>query len=105
MIFGMIVFLAVGLLCLVFGFLLWKKQRISLVHDYHIGNVKEADIPAYTRRMGLGLLAIGAGCILTGVLALGLEQPLGWIAFPAGFLVGLVLILRAQKQYNGGIFS
>jgi hypothetical protein len=101
----MIVFLAVGLLCIVFGFLLWKKQRISLVHDYHTGNVKETDVPAYTRRMGFGLLAMGAGCVLTGVVALGLEQPLGWIAFPAGFLVGLVLICKAQKQYNGGMFS
>ena len=105
MIFGMIVFLAVGLLCLVFGLLLWKKQRISLVHDYHTRKVKEADVPAYTRLMGFGLLAIGAGCVLTGVIALGLERPLGWIALPAGFFVGLALMLRAQKKYNGGIFS
>lgn len=105
MIFGMIVFLAGGLLCLVFGFLLWKKRRISLVHDYHTRNIKEADVPAYTRLLGFGLLAIGAGCVLTGVVALGLEQPLGWIAFPAGFLAGLAVILRAQKKYNGGIFS
>lgn len=105
MIFGMIVFLAVGLLCLVFGFLLWKKRRISLVHDYHTRKVKEADVPAYTRFLGFGLLAIGAGCVLTGVVALGLEEPLGWIAFPTGFLAGLALILRAQKKYNGGVFG
>ena len=105
MLFGMIVFLAVGLLCLVFGLLLWKKRRISLVHDYHTRKVKEADVPAYTRLLGFGLLATGAGCILTGVVALGLEEPLGWIAFPAGFLVGLALILRAQKKYIGGVFS
>ena len=105
MIFGMIVFLAVGILCLVFGLLLWKKQKLSLVHDYHTRNVKKEDVPAYTRLMGFGLLAIGAGCVLTGGVALGLEQPLGWIAFPAGFLGGLALILLAQKKYNGGIFS
>ena len=105
MIFGMIVFLAVGILCFVFGLLLWKKRRISLVHDYHTRKVQEADVPAYTRLMGFGLLAIGAGCVLTGVVAFGLERPLGWIAFPAGFLVGLALILRAQKKYNGGVFS
>lgn len=105
MIFGMIVFLVVGVLCCILGLLLWKKQKLSLLHDYHIRNVKEADIPAYTRRMGFGLLAIGAGCLLTGVLAFGLEQPLGWIAFPVGFLVGLVLMLRAQKRYNGGVIS
>ena len=105
MIFGMIIFLAVGLLCLVFGLLLWKKQKLSLVHDYHTRKIREEDVPAYSRLLGFGLLAIGAGCVLTGVLALGLERPLGWIAFPAGFLTGLALILRAQKKYNGGIFS
>ena len=105
MIFGMIIFLAVGILCLVFGLLLWKKQKLSLVHDYHTRNVKKEDVPAYTRLMGFGLLAIGAGCVLTGVVAFGLERPLGWIAFPAGFLVGLGLMLRAQKKYNGGVFS
>ena len=105
MLFGMIVFLAVGLLCVVLGLLLWKKQKLSLVHDYHVKNVKEEDIPAYTRQMGLGLLAIGAGCVLTGVLVFGLERPVGWAAFPLGFAVGLVLMLRAQKRCNGGVIS
>ena len=105
MIFGMIVFLAVGLLCIVLGFLLWKKQRISLVHDYHTRKIREEDVSAYTRLLGFGLLAVGAGCVLTGVVALGFEQPLGWIAFPVGFLAGLVLLVMAQKKYNGGVFS
>ena len=105
MIFGMIIFLAVGLLCLVLGLLLWKKQKLSLVHDYHTRRIQEEDVPAYSRLLGFGLLAIGAGCVLTGVVALGLERPLGWIAFPAGFLAGLALILRAQRKYNGGVFS
>ena len=45
MIVGMIVFLGVGALYLWIGWLLWKKQRISLIHDYHIGAVKAKDVP------------------------------------------------------------
>ena len=105
MLFGMIVFLAVGLLFLVLGLQLWIKHKISLVNEYHTRNVKEADVPAYTRSMGIALLLIGAGCLLTGALAFGLEQPAGWAAFPAGFVAGLILMLRAQKKYNGGLFS
>ena len=102
MLFGMIVFLAVGITCVVLGIILWKKQEISLVHDYHTRNVKRKDIPAYTRLMGIGLIAIGAGCVLTGVIALGLGQPSGWFAFPTGLVAGIILFTKAQKIYNGG---
>lgn len=102
MVIGLIVFLAVGVLGFVFGGLLWKKQKISLVNEWHTRNVKQADVPAYTRLLGLALIAIGAGCVSTGVIALGFEEPLGWLALPVGFLVGFALIRRAQKKYNGG---
>ena len=102
MLFGMIVLLGVGILFLALGTVLWKKRKISLVHEYHIRNVREEDVPAYTRLMGLGLIAIGAGCVLTGVAAFWLEKPVGWIGLPLGFLIGITLILRAQWKYNGG---
>ena len=104
MLVGMIVFLAVGFLCVALGLALWRKQKISLVQDYHTRNVKREDVPAYTRLMGFALLAIGAGCLLTGVLVFGFEVPAGWAAFPLGFAAGLALIHRAQKTYNGGWF-
>ena len=105
MLVGLLVFLAVGGLCLWFGLALWLGQRISLVHEYHTRNVKPQDVPAYTRRMGFGLLALGAGCVITGVTVFLLEAPLGWLAFPLGLTAGLFLIVRAQRKYNGGIFS
>ena len=105
MLFGMIVFLSVGILFLVLGAVLWGKQKISLVNEYHTRKVKPEDVPAYTKRMGLAMIAIGAGCVLTGVIALWLEKPLGWIALAVGFAVGFVLIHRAQKTCNGGWFS
>ena len=61
MIVGFVVCMIVGLLCVVLGLLLWKKQMISLVHDYHHKNVQKSDVPAYTRLMGIGLLLIGIG--------------------------------------------
>ena len=102
MLFGMIVLLGVGALCFVFGWLLWKRQKISLIHEWHTRNVKRADVPAYTKQIGLGLIAIGTGCVLTGTVALGLEEPLGWIALAIGFVVGFGLMIAAQKKYNGG---
>ena len=100
MIIGVGIEAAVGLLCIVLGYLLWKKQKVSILHDYHYKNVKEEDIPAYARLMGIGLTLIGAGICLTGVLEL-LYSPFWWIALVAGFVLGLIVINKAQKKYNG----
>ena len=102
MLIGLIVFLGVAILFFVLGWLLWKKQRIDLVNAWHTRNVKKEDVPAYTRLMGLSLIAIGAGCLVTGIVACILEETLGWIALPAGFVAGFALIWTAQKKYNGG---
>ena len=105
MIVGFVVCMIVGLLCIVLGLLLWKKQMISLVHDYHYKNVQKSDVPAYTRLVGIGLLLIGIGTCLTGIINLALRTTAGWIAFGIGFFVGIGLMSKAQTKYNGSWFS
>ena len=102
MLIGLIVLLGVAILFFAFGWLLRKKQRIDLVNAWHTRNVKEEDVPAYTKLMGLSLIAIGAGCLVTGIVACMFEETLGWIALPVGFIAGFALIRKAQKKYNGG---
>ena len=101
MIIGFIIEAAVGLLCIILGLLLWKKQKLSVLHDYHYKNVKQEDIPAYSRAMGIGLILIGAGICLTGVIDLLTRSALCWIAFVAGFAAGMIIMGKAQKKYNG----
>ena len=103
MIFGVIVELAVGLLCVYLGLLLWTKRKISILHDYHTKNVQKKDVPAYARLMGIGLIVIGVGICVTALLNL-LVSLLWWIPLVAGFVLGLIVIVRAQKKYNGSIF-
>ena len=102
MLLGLIVFLGVAILFFVLGTVLWKKQRIDLVNAWHTRHVKKEDVPAYTKLMGLSLIAIGAGCAVTGIVACMFEETLGWLALPVGFVVGFALIWKAQKKYNGG---
>ena len=45
MLVGVLTELAVGALCIVLGSVLWKKQEVSLVHEYHYKNVKKDDEP------------------------------------------------------------
>ena len=105
MIVGFVVCMIVGLLCVVLGLLLWKKQMISLVHDYHHKNVQKSDVPAYTRLMGIGLLLIGVGTCLTGIINLAFQTGTGWIAFGIGFFAGIGLMIKSQMKYNGSLFS
>ena len=104
MIIGILIEAIVGILCIVLGFLIWKKQKISLIHDYHYRNVKEEDVPSYTRQIGSGLIIIGSGILLTGMLDL-LNSSLWWIPLIIGFSLGLIVIIKAQKKYNGSIMS
>ena len=104
MLIGVIIELAIGALCIVLGCILWKKQKVSLVHEYHYKNVKKDDIPAYTRLLGIGLIVIGAGICVTGVFNW-FESSLWWIPMLVGFVAGLFLMNKAQKKYNGSWFS
>ena len=104
MIAGAIIEGAVGLACIILGLLIWKKEKISLLHDYHYQNVKKEDIPAYARLMGIGLIVIGAGICLTGVLNL-FNSPYWWIPLAGGIVSGILVLNRAQKKYNGSWFS
>ena len=104
MIVGFIAEASAGALCIGLGLLIWLKQKISLLHDYHYKNVKEKDVPAYTRLVGIGLLLIGAGICVTGVFNL-IKSAFWWVPLLTGFLSGLTVLHKAQKKYNGSWFS
>ena len=104
MIFGVIVELAVGLLCVVLGLVIWIKRKVSLVHTYHYKNVKQEDLPAYARLLGIGQILMGIGICVTGLLNL-LKSALWWIPMTAGFVAGFIVMNKAQKKYNGSWFS
>ena len=104
MIAGSIIDFAVGLTCIILGLLIWKKQKISILHSYHYKNVKQEDIPAYTRLMGIGNIIIGAGICLTGLLNIACPKA-WWIPMVGGFVVGFIIIYKVQKKYNGSVMG
>ena len=105
MIIELVTYIGVGILCLIFAFLLIKKRKINLIHDYHHRNVTKEDVPAYTKKMGLGLLLIGAGCLVTGIINFFTKKQFGIIALVIATVAGLVVTNKAQKKYNGSWFS
>ena len=105
MLFGVLVLTAVGLLCVILGLILWRKQKITLLHTYHYQNVRKEDIPAYTRQMGIGLIVIGAGILGDAAANLTGHTAVGFVLLGAGFVAGFIVMSIAQKKYNGSWFS
>ena len=69
--------------------------NISTIHSYNRKNVKEEDVPAYGKTVGLGTVIIGLSLILAFI----------WEGFKAeiGLILGLGFILYGQIKYNKGI--
>lgn len=102
--FELILMMFLGFLFLILGWRIWKKEQITLIHSYHYTKVSEDDKKFYTEKMGKGIIVVGIGMILTGIIDFITNTSYGWIFFGICFVWGFIIILRAQKNYNGGLF-
>ena len=95
-----LIFGLVSLLFLVIGWLIWKKERIDLLHDYHRNRVSEEDKKKFCALCGLGVGVIGIGMLLTAVLFAVTGKLWSLAAFVLGFLVVIVVLIRTIAKYN-----
>jgi len=100
MIVAVILIFLIAILFLYIGFLLRKKEKITLLHDYHRNHVSEKDKKAFCRLSGLGVFFIGMGLLITAFILLFTDSAWSFLAFAAGFIAGLTLLVRAGSKYN-----
>lgn len=102
----LLVSIAVGVLLVVLGYLIWIKEKISLIHAYHYANVKDTDKKAYTALVGKSVVTIGAGIILNGIarMIIPMLKNGNMLVFGVLFVIGMVMFVYAQMKYNHGIF-
>ena len=100
-----IITLPTGLALIIVGLLLWQKQKIQLIHDYHYKNVKQQDVKAYTRLWGIALIIFGSCICPIGIIDSILRSGIGWALFVTGIVVCFIMGNKAQKTYNGSWFS
>lgn len=91
---------AVGIVLLILGLLVWKKEKIDLLHDYHIDRVAPENKTAFCRLSGIGIVLIGAGLILTAAVFALTESVHSFLIFAAGMAAGLALLITAGVKYN-----
>ena len=90
----------VGVLFIVLGCLIWKKEKINLLHDYHVDKVSSENRKAFCTLSGIGILVIGISLVLTAVFLGFTESVRSFLFFAAGFTAGLVLLIIAGRKYN-----
>lgn len=93
-----------GLGFVLMGLMIWKKEKLNMIHAYHYKNVAKEDVKAYTEKIGKSLLLLGFGMIISSLVDLWLKINISWLIMGIFFLGGLYLMYITQKKYNGGIF-
>ena len=100
MILGILITAAVGILCVIFGVLIGKKQKISLLHDYHYNKVTEENKAVFCALVGGFGNSICSTVLATAVLLGVTESALSFLAMAVGFIAGFGLIIYAGQKYN-----
>jgi hypothetical protein len=97
---GAIIVAVIGIVFITFGYLMWKKEKITLLHSYHYDKVSLSDRRGFCKISGLGVIFIGIGLLVTAIIIGITDSALSFIAFSLGFVVGLALLIYAGVKYN-----
>ena len=90
----------VGIVLILLGYMVWKKEKISLFHGYHYDKVSEEDKKAFCTISGIGVVLIGIGLFITSII-IGITNSMwSFIPFVVGFVVGLIMLIYAGIKYN-----
>ena len=100
--FSAIILGAFGIVFLVVGYLIWAKQKISLLHSYHYNHLSPENMKRFCMLSGLGIISIGIGLCVTAVIIGITDSALSFTAFAVGFAIGVGLLVHAGKKYNPG---
>ena len=104
--YSIIMFLA-AILFLALGISVYRGNT-KLIHDYHQKNIKESERQEYGRAFAKGMFAICTTLFISGIIPLfGKEDSVAaapYIVLLAGLIVSIMVLVKVQKKYNGGLF-
>ena len=97
---GGIIVILIGILFITLGWMLWAKQKINLLHEYHIDKVAEENLVPFCKQSGIGIIIAGSGMIATGVLIIIFERPIVFLVMAVTFVIGISMLVQAGNKYN-----
>lgn len=102
-----VIMFAVAVLFLIIAVQIYKGKT-GLIHDYHQTKVRESDKKAYGVAFSKAMFVLAAALAVSGAISLlGETMPIPTIAVAVlfvGIAVSVVMIIKVQKKYNGGLF-
>ena len=102
-----IIMFLVAILFLVLGISVYRGNT-KLIHDYHQTNIKESKRQEYGRDFAKGMFAICITLLISGIIPLfgkeGSVVAASCIVLVAGLIVSIMVLVKVQKKYNGGLF-
>lgn len=98
-----IIMLVLATVFAVLGAMIYKGKT-NLIHDYHQTKIAEEDKEAYGKAFSNGIFTIAAGMLLSGIAELLNASKISVVILIAGIVIGIVIISKVQKKYNGGMF-
>ena len=108
---GAVTGILVGVICLIIG-IQNIRGNISMLHSYHINNIKEENKAPFGKAVGKGMIIIAVSLIVYGALYIpaeltqeGVYLTVGNIVLTAGLIAGLGICLYAIKKYNKSIIG
>ena len=97
---GVLITRGAGTIIAVMGWLIWKKEKLTLMHDYHVNKVSAENKTAFCRLSGIGLIVIGIGLLISAVILFVTDSNYSFLCFAFCFVVGLVMLITAGAKYN-----
>lgn len=105
-----IITLIVGIIIIFIG-IKNRNGNISMLHSYHIKNVKEEDKLPFGKLIGLGMYIVGVTLIIGGIILvisqywyIEVLSTVSLVIYLIGFILGFSIMFYALKKYNKGIF-
>lgn len=95
-----IILTLIGVLFVVLGWLIVKKEMISLFHDYHYDKVSPENKTAFCRLSGSGILVMGLAMVASGICIAITDSRYSLIMLAIGFVAGLAMLIVSGAKYN-----
>lgn len=97
-----------GVLMILFGVTIWKKEKIYLIHGNNKVNIKKEEIKEYTESIGKAYIILGISELPVFVLGLTNNDIYDYTSLIVSlllFIMGMIKIVKTQKRYKTGIWS
>ena len=97
-----------GLLIILLGVMIWKKQKVTLINGRSDIKMKEGDLKKYTESIGKAYIILGIATVIMLILmqvASGTFRFIGFITWILGFVISVAKIIRTQHKYKTGIWK